>query len=312
MSVTTRAEIASFGGKLLKLTHHATSTGCDMKFNLFLPGPSDPTRQFPVLIWLSGLTCTPDNCAEKGFLQHGASKKGIAVVYPDTSPRGLGIAGEDDSWDFGSGAGFYVDATTEPWKAGYKMYTYITEELPKVVFSAFPQLDPERVSISGHSMGGHGALILVSVRPFARRYPALVVLWLIVIKFLKNPGKYRSVSAFAPIANPCNCQWGRKAFSGYFGDEDKQAWAEHDATELVKRWKGPLNILIDVGTADKFYHDKQLLPENLVGAAQKAGHETAITVRYQPGYDHSYYTMATFADDHIEHAAKYLLRDEAQ
>ncbi|KAI5306737.1 hypothetical protein KEM56_007363 [Ascosphaera pollenicola] len=284
MSVTTKAEIASFGGKLLKLTHKAASMGCDMNFNVFLPHQADPTKKLPVFLWLSGLTCTPDNCSEKGFFQHGAGKKGIAIVYPDTSPRGLGIQGEDDAWDFGTGAGFYVDATKSPYDKGYKMYTYITEELPKVLFSSLKQLDPERVSISGHSMGGHGALTL----------------------FLKNPGKYKSVSAFAPIANPSNCPWGQKAFAGYFGEENKEKWAEHDATELIKKWKGPLDILIDVGTADKFYHDGQLLPENLVKAACETNLETSLTVRHQPGYDHSYYTMATFADDHIEHAAKYL------
>ncbi|KAI5279739.1 hypothetical protein KEM54_004010, partial [Ascosphaera aggregata] len=238
---------------------------------------------------------------------------------------GLDIPGEEDAWDFGTGASFYVDATRAPYDKGYKMYTYITEELPKVVFSAFRQLDSERVSISGHSMGGHGALTL----------------------FLKNPGKYKSVSAFAPIANPSNCPWGQKAFNGYFGEGNKEKWAEHDATELIKKWKGPLDILIDVvsydtpvlcascwevkegvrvhqfirycdrcldpktslllqGTGDKFYEDGQLLPENFAQAAEEAGYGKAVTIRRQPGYDHSYYTMATFADDHIEHAAKYL------
>ncbi|GMG35179.1 unnamed protein product [Aspergillus oryzae] len=179
---------------------------------------------------------------------------------------GLNIQGEDDSWDFGTGAGFYVDATKEPYKGGYNMYTYVTEELPKTVFAAFPQLDESRVSITGHSMGGHGALTL-------------------------------SVSAFAPISNPINCPWGQKAFGGYFGEDQQEKWKEHDATELVKKWKGPLDVLIDV--------QGQLLPENLEKAAKEAGVE-GLKVRYQPDYDHSYYTMATFADDHVEHAAKYL------
>lgn len=194
MSVTTKATIASFGGKLLKLSHAASSTKCDMNFNLYLPPQAyqNPSQKVPVLIYLSGLTCTADNCSEKGFFQHGASKKGIAVLYPDTSPRmfcpsasdsrswlaeaagcadrtdkisnhpgGLDIQGENDSWDFGTGAGFYVDATKAPYNAGYNMYTYVTEELPKTVFAAFPQLDSSRVSITGHSMGGHGALTLV-------------------------------------------------------------------------------------------------------------------------------------------------------
>ncbi|EZF34615.1 S-formylglutathione hydrolase [Trichophyton interdigitale] len=285
MTVTTKATISSFGGKLLKLSHTATSTKCEMAFNLYLPPQSaaDPGYKAPVLFFLSGLTCTPDNCSEKGFLQHAASSKGIAIVYPDTSPRGLGISGEDDAYDFGTGAGFYVNATKAPYDQGYNMYTYVTEELPKVIFTEFPQLDSNRVSITGHSMGGHGALTL----------------------FLKNPGKYKSVSAFAPIANPINCPWGQKAFEGYFGN-DKDKWNEHDATELVKKWKGPLRILIDVGTGDNFYKQKQLLPENFLAAAKEAGVESEINMRFQPDYDHSYFTIATFAEDHVNFAAQYL------
>ncbi|KAF7712216.1 S-formylglutathione hydrolase, partial [Penicillium ucsense] len=226
--VTEKARIASFGGKLLKLSHNASTTRCEMSFNLYLPPgavDSGDSGKFPVLIYLSGLTCTADNCSEKGFFQHAASKKGIAVLYPDTSPRGLGIAGEDESYDFGSGAGFYVDATKAPYDQGYNMYSYVTEELPQTVFKAFPQLDSSRVSITGHSMGGHGALTL----------------------YLRNPGKYKSVSAFAPIANPINCPWGQKAFKGYFGEDQQEKWKAHDATELVKKWKGSdLDILIDV------------------------------------------------------------------
>ncbi|KAJ5901132.1 hypothetical protein N7504_007125 [Penicillium tannophilum] len=284
MSVTTKATIASFGGKLLKLSHNATTTRCEMGFNLYLP-PQAQTQKVPVLIYLSGLTCTADNCSEKGFFQHGASKRGIAVLYPDTSPRGLNIEGENDAYDFGSGAGFYVDATKAPYDQGYNMYSYVTEELPKTVFAAFPQLDSSRVSITGHSMGGHGALTL----------------------FLRNPGKYKSVSAFAPITNPINCPWGQKAFKGYFGDDQQAKWKEHDASELIKKWSGgPLDILIDVGTGDNFYKQGQLLPENFEAAAKEAG-LSGVNVRYQPDYDHSYYTMASFADDHIDHAAKYLL-----
>ncbi|KAF2492227.1 esterase D [Lophium mytilinum] len=285
MSFTTTATIASFGGKLLKLTHKATSTNCDMALNLYLPPQAAKSgTKVPVLFYLSGLTCTGDNCAEKGFFQHGASEKGIAVVYPDTSPRGLKIEGEDEGWDFGTGAGFYVDATKDPWSKGYKMYSYITEELPKVLFSSFDQLDSSKVSITGHSMGGHGALTL----------------------FLKNPGMYKSVSAFAPIANPINCPWGQKAFKGYFGEDQQAKWADHDATELVKKWEGPLNLLIDVGTGDNFYKQKQLLPENFIEAAKEAGNDSGVTLRMQPDYDHSYFFMASFADDHVAHAAKYL------
>lgn len=259
-----------------------------MAFNLYLP-PQVTTKKVdkvPLLIWLSGLTCTGDNCSEKGFFQHGASEKGIAVLYPDTSPRGLTIQGEDDSYDFGSGAGFYVDATADPWSKNYKMYTYITQELPKVVFGEFSQIDSSRVSISGHSMGGHGALSL----------------------YLKNPGMYKSCSAFAPIANPLKCPWGEKAFKGYFGESDWQKkGAEHDSTELVKNWKGKdLDLLIDVGTGDNFYKQGQLLPENFAAAAKEAGLESGVHIRMQPDYDHSYYTMASFADDHVQHAAKHL------
>uniref|UniRef100_A0A093V6P6 S-formylglutathione hydrolase n=1 Tax=Talaromyces marneffei PM1 TaxID=1077442 RepID=A0A093V6P6_TALMA len=291
MAVTTKATIASFGGKLLKLSHNAKTTSCEMSFNLYLP-PQAAEKKVPLLIYLSGLTCTAENCSEKGFFQHGASQRGIAVLYPDTSPRGLGIQGEDDAYDFGSGAGFYVDATLPPYDKGYNMYSYITEELPATVFEAFKyQIDAERVSITGHSMGGHGALTLGAWE-----------------KFLRNPGKYKSVSAFAPITNPINCPWGQKAFKGYFGSDAaaQEKWKEHDATELVKKWtSGPLNVLIDVGTGDNFYKQGQLLPENFAKAAEEAGVQ-GVQIRYQPDYDHSYYTMATFAGDHVEHAAKYL------
>ena len=246
MSVTTKATIASFGGKLLKLSHNAQTTSCEMNFNLYLPPQADhnSSKRVPLLIYLAGLTCTGDNGAEKGFFQHKASEKGIAVLYPDTSPRGLGIPGEDDSYDFGSAAGFYVDATKEPWNKDYKMYSYITEELPRTVFGAFKQIDADKVSIFGHSMGGHGALTLVSSPHLHRESDGCS---LNNEQFLKSPGKYKSVSAFAPIANPTQCPWGDKAFKGYFKEEDKAKWAEHDATELVKKWSGdPLDILIDV------------------------------------------------------------------
>lgn len=253
-----------------------------MKLNLYLPPGASDSKAAPVLFYLAGLTCTGDNGAEKGFLQHKASAKGIAVVYPDTSPRGLGIAGEDEAYDFGSGAGFYVDATKAPYDKGYKMYSYITSELPEALFTHFKELDGSRVSITGHSMGGHGALTL----------------------FLKNPGKYKSVSAFAPIANPSQCPWGEKAFTGYFGEEAKEQWSAHDATELITGYPHDTDILIDVGTGDNFYKQKQLLPENFEAAAKKAGKK--VNVRFQDGYDHSYFFISTFADDHVEHAAKYL------
>ncbi|KAI1393663.1 S-formylglutathione hydrol [Hypoxylon trugodes] len=285
MAFETKATIANFGGKLLKLQHQSSGTNTPMDVNLFLPPAAliNGGHKVPVLIYLSGLTCTPQNCTEKGFFQAHAAAKGIALVWPDTSPRGANIAGETESWDFGAGAGFYVDATQDPWKGFYRMESYISTELPSALFAAFPeQLDAERVSITGHSMGGHGALTL----------------------YLKNPGKYRSVSAFAPIANPSECAWGKKAFTGYLG-EDTAQWKKHDATELVKGWKGDLKALVDVGTGDNFYKQGQLLPENFEKAVKEAGVQ-GLTLRYQPDYDHSYFFMSSFAGDHVEHAAKYL------
>lgn len=223
MTFTTDATIASSGGRILKLTHQSTTTSTPMKLNLFLPPTASPTNPSPVLIYLSGLTCTPDNVTEKAFLQAHASPLNLALLYPDTSPRGTNFPGEHDAYDFGSAASFYIDAQKDPWSTNYKMESYLTTELPDLLFSHFKELDSTRVSITGHSMGGHGALTL----------------------FLKHPTKYKSVSAFAPICNPTQCPWGEKAFTGYLGD-DKAEWAKHDATELVKSFKGDLNCLIDV------------------------------------------------------------------
>ncbi|KAH9898947.1 carbohydrate esterase family 1 protein [Xylariomycetidae sp. FL2044] len=303
MAFETKATIANFGGQLLKLTHQSTSTQTPMNLNLYLPpaalsssSSSPPNKKVPVLIYLSGLTCTPDNCAEKGFLQAHASRLGLAIVYPDTSPRGAGVATEDDSWDFGTGAGFYVDATAEPWRANYRMESYVARELPDLLFSPpekggfGDKLDKDRVSIAGHSMGGHGALTL----------------------YLKYPGAYRSVSAWAPICEPGQCAWGRKAFSGYFGEEGEkekeELWKGSDATELVKKLERgtDLRCLIDVGTGDGFYKDGQLRPESFEKAVKEAGVE-GVEVRYQKDYDHSYFFISSFGQDHVEHAAKYLL-----
>lgn len=254
MSFKTNARIASFGGAIYKLSHESTSTGTPMAVNLYLPPQAlkTPATKVPVLFYLSGLTCSPENCTDKGFFQHAASRRGIALVWPDTSPRGLNLPGEKDSWDFGEGAGFYIDATREPFSKGYKMETYVAKELPATLFgdAEFGKyLDGDRVSITGHSMGGHGALTL----------------------YLKYPGQYKSCSAFSPIANPCACPWGEKAFSGYLGS-DRGEWKKHDATELVKGFKGgDLKILIDVGTGDNFYKQGQLLPENFEKAAKEAG-----------------------------------------
>ncbi|KAB5523035.1 carbohydrate esterase family 1 protein [Coniochaeta sp. 2T2.1] len=289
-SFKTNAKIASFGGRLLKLTHDSTSTGTPMNLNLFLPSQAlkSSATKVPVLIFLSGLTCTPENCTDKGFLQHAASRHGIALVWPDTSPRGLNLPGEKDSWDFGEAASFYLDATKEPFSKGYKMETYLAKELPATLFgdAEFGKyLDKERVSITGHSMGGHGALTL----------------------YLKYPGAYKSCSAFAPISNPSQCPWGEKAFAGYLG-EDREEWKKHDATELLKGLKEgeDLKVLIDVGTGDNFYKQGQLLPENLEKVVKEKGLK-GCEVRYQEDYDHSYYFISSFAEDHVNHAAKYLL-----
>ncbi|KAI1175838.1 carbohydrate esterase family 1 protein [Nemania sp. FL0916] len=300
MAFEIKATIATFGGQLLKLSHSSTSTKTPMAVSVFLPpaalvsSSAPQTLKVPVLVYLSGLTCTPDNCSEKGFLHAAASRRGLAIVYPDTSPRGAGVEGEDESWDFGTGAGFYVDATTQSFKEHYNMESYVQRELLPLLFSDTDEgsatkfgdkLDGERVSITGHSMGGHGALTL----------------------YLKNPGFYKSVSAFAPIANPSKCPWGEKAFTGYLGG-DREVWKRHDATELVRgeEWRGKdLRALVDVGTGDNFYKGGQLLPENFEKAVQEAGVK-GVTVRYQENYDHSYYFISSFAEDHVEHAAKYL------
>ncbi|KAI2637546.1 carbohydrate esterase family 1 protein [Xylaria nigripes] len=289
MAFETKATIQTFGGQLLKLSHASETTKTPMSVYVYLP-PAAATKKVPVLLYLSGLTCTPDNCAEKGFLHAAASKHGIAIVYPDTSPRGANIVGEDDAYDFGSGAGFYIDATRDPWRTNYRMYSYIRHELLETLFSDAklgPALDRDRISITGHSMGGHGALTL----------------------YLKNPGLFKSVSAFAPICNPALCPWGQKAFAGYLGDEDRGVWTLHDATALVAgpEWKSEdMRALIDVGTGDNFYKQGQLLPENFEKAVKENG-VTGVTVRYQENYDHSYFFISTFAQDHVDHAAKYLL-----
>lgn len=281
------AVISTFGGSLYKLTHTSPTLNASADANVFVP-PQAANSKVPVLVYLSGLTCSPQNASEKGFLHAWAAHYGLAVVFPDTSPRGLDLPGEHESWDFGSAAGFYVNATEEPWAKHYKMYDYITKELPDLLFNDpefSGKLDGTRVSISGHSMGGHGALTL----------------------FLKNPGKYKSVSAFSPISNPVNAPWGVKAFTGYFGADNKDLWKQHDATELIAGYSGPTpTILIDVGKGDGFYQQKQLLPENLVEASKGTPYEGKVELRLHDGYDHSYYFVSSFAKDHVEHAARYL------
>ncbi|THU66006.1 hypothetical protein C4D60_Mb05t09660 [Musa balbisiana] len=269
-----------FGGYNRRYRHFSPTLGCSMTFTVYFPPPSSPSQKFPILYWLSGLTCTDENFIMKSGAQRAASGEGIALVAPDTSPRGLNIEGEADSWDFGVGAGFYLNAKEEKWK-NWRMYDYVVKELPKVLSENFEQLDTSRASISGHSMGGHGALTI----------------------YLKNLEKYKAVSAFAPVTNPTNCPWGQKAFSNYLGS-DKSDWQEYDATLLIEKCsKISTPILIDQGEDDKFLHD-QLLPHNFEDACK--GANAPLVLRMQPGYDHSYYFISTFIDDHIHHHAKAL------
>ena len=272
------SETRSFGGKLGFYSHQSTCCNAPMKFSVYLP-PQAETRSLPVLYFLSGLTCTEENFMVKAGAQQFAAKYGLILVAPDTSPRNTGIPGEDEDWDFGTGAGFYVDATEEPWSKHYRMYSYVVEELPEIVQSRFPVL-PDQQGIFGHSMGGHGALVCA----------------------LRNPQRYRSVSAFAPIAAPMQCPWGQKAFSRYLGSE-QSTWRNYDASELVRvaQFKG--SILIDQGSSDNFLVT-QLMPEVFERACNEVGQ--ALTLRLQAGYDHSYYFIATFIEDHIRHHAEVL------
>jgi S-formylglutathione hydrolase len=251
-----------------------------MKFSVYLP-PQARAGQVPVLYYLSGLTCTEETFPIKGHAQQTASELGLMLVAPDTSPREPRLPGDAASWDFGQGAGFYVDATQAPWSANYRMYSYVTRELPEVVTANLPA-KPGATGIFGHSMGGHGALTCA----------------------LRNPSMYKSVSAFAPIAAPMQCPWGQKAFTNYLG-ENRETWREHDATELVARRPYPGPILIDQGTADPFLAE-QLLPEKFRVAAESAGQD--LTLRMQPGYDHGYYFIQTFMADHLRHHAAALER----
>ncbi|MDI3287195.1 S-formylglutathione hydrolase [Polyangium sp. 15x6] len=264
----------SFGGHQKVLRHESRALGCSMNVGVYLP-PQAESGRCPVLYWLSGLTCTEQNFVTKAGVQEHAARHGIIVVAPDTSPRGEGVA-DDPAYDLGQGAGFYVDATEAPWARHYRMHEYVAEELPALVEAHLPAL-PDRRGIFGHSMGGHGALVLA----------------------LKHPGRYRSVSAFSPIVAPSRVPWGEKAFSAYLG-ADREAWKAWDATALVREAKERLPILIDQGDADQFL-TRELQPELFREACEAAGHP--LTLRMQPGYDHSYYFIATFMRDHVEHHA---------
>ncbi|CAL5435045.1 unnamed protein product [Camellia sinensis] len=301
---TKPTEISSskmYGGYNKRYKHYSPTLGCSMNFHIYFPPPSTSPK-FPVLYWLSGLTCTDENFIAKSGAQRIASSEGIALVAPDTSPRGecredtqwamkpehggLNVEGEADNWDFGVaimmllGAGFYLNATQEKWK-NWRMYDYVVKELPKLLSENFPQLDTSRASIFGHSMGGHGALTI----------------------YLKNLDKYKSVSAFAPVVNPINCPWGQKAFTNYLGG-NKAEWEGYDATCLITKCNDVrATILIDQGEDDKFLQD-QLMPHKFEEACRKAN--VPLLLRMQPGYDHSYYFIATFVEDHIRHHAQAL------
>ena len=263
-----------FGGTQGFYRHASATIGLPMRFSVYQP-PQAQHGPVPVLFYLAGLTCTEETLMIKAGAQRFAARNGIMLVAPDTSPRGAGIDGEADSWDFGVGAGFYLDATEAPWSAHYKMYSYVVRELRELVLAQFPAR-AERIGIFGHSMGGHGALTIA----------------------LKNPDLYRSVSAFAPIAAPMQCPWGEKAFSGYLGT-DRDSWRAYDASALMQELKTPFpqGILIDQGSDDQFL-EKQLLPERFEAACAAAGQP--LTLRRQPGYDHGYYFISTFIEDHLE------------
>jgi S-formylglutathione hydrolase len=267
------AENKCFEGRQLQFKHESSSLNCTMRFSIFLP-PQAEKAKVPVLYWLSGLTCTDENFVQKAAAQRAAAELGVAIVAPDTSPRGEGVADDPEgAYDFGLGAGFYLNATQAPWSEHYRMYDYISRELPDLIEASFP-VDARRCGIFGHSMGGHGALTIG----------------------LKNPQRFQSISAFAPIVAPMQCPWGEKAFTGYLGD-DRQQWQAYDACELIRSGiSKPQALLVDQGAADNFLVE-QLKPELLQQACEQAG--IPLTLRLQEGYDHSYFFISSFIEDHL-------------
>lgn len=274
-----KSEQRCFGGTQSTFEHASSSTGTTMRFAVYLP-PSANTKTVPALYYLAGLTCTEETGAIKMGAQRLAAELGLALVFPDTSPRGLELPGEGADWDFGSGAGFYLDATEAPWSAHYRMESYVVSELRELITSNFP-VATDRAGVFGHSMGGHGALTLG----------------------LKHPETYRSISAFAPICAPTRCPWGYKAFSGYLG-EDRATWGAHDACELVRAKPTDHHLLVDQGLDDNFL-ERELHPHLLEEACAASGQE--ITLRRHAGYDHSYWFIQSFAEEHLRHHAKVLL-----
>lgn len=268
-----------FGGRQLRYCHASDVLGCEMNFSIYLP-PQAEQGKVPVLYWLSGLTCTDENFVTKAGAQRYAAEHGIAIVAPDTSPRGEGVPDDPEAaWDFGLGAGFYVNATQSPWSQHYRMYDYVVTELPALLKAQFP-VDEARMAISGHSMGGHGALTIA----------------------LKNPGRFKSVSAFSPICSPLRCPWGEKALGMYLGD-DRATWAEHDSCALMAHVEEKLPALVDQGDADNFLQE-QLKTELLQEVANSVGYP--LELRMQPGYDHSYFFIASFIGEHIAFHASHL------
>ncbi|ATG20651.1 S-formylglutathione hydrolase [Ralstonia pickettii] len=275
------SEHACFGGVQRFYRHDSAVIGLPMRFSVYLPPQALAGDRCPALFYLAGLTSTEETFAIKAGAQRVAAREGLILISPDTSPRGANVPGEADHWDFGLAAGFYLDATQAPWREHYRMESYIVDELYETVCAALP-VAPRRIGIFGHSMGGHGALTLA----------------------LRHPDRFRSVSAFAPVAHPSVCPWGIKAFSGYLGD-DRAAWAAHDATELMQRAQRPFpgDILVDQGEADKFLAE-QLYPDDFAAACAAAGQP--LQLRRHPGYDHGYYFIQTFIEDHLLHHAAQL------
>lgn len=265
-----------FAGQQLQCQHSSEVLSCDMQFSIYLP-PQAENAQVPVLYWLSGLTCTDENFMQKAGAQRIAAELGIAIVAPDTSPRGEEVA-DDQSYDLGQGAGFYVNATQAPWNRHYHMYDYVVNELPQIIESTFPVSNNR--AIAGHSMGGHGALTIG----------------------MQNSERYKSVSAFSPISNPINCPWGQKAFTAYLG-KDKAIWRNHDASELMRQAKQFIPIKVDQGKSDDFLTE-QLKPETLAAAAKVSGYPLELSIH--EGYDHSYYFITSFIEDHLRFHAAHL------
>lgn len=283
MNLEVVSESRSHGGRQLVVRHPSRATSTDMTFSIFLPPQAEGGGKLPLLWYLSGLTCTHANVTEKGEYRAACAEHGLIFVAPDTSPRGEGVPNADD-YDFGQGAGFYVDATEEPWAANFRMWSYVTEELPALVATEFP-VDMDRQGITGHSMGGHGALTVA----------------------LNFPDRFCSVSAFAPIVAPGQVPWGQKALTGYLG-ENPAAWRKHDAVALIEDGARVPEILVDVGDADPFL-EKELRPELLENACAAAG--IPLRLRLQPGYDHSYYFISTFMADHLAWHAERLKEQSA-